>query len=86
MHARAGEREQDGGGEHGEPEGEPDIDGQPRDGVGAEQQHRALGEVDDAGRAVDDDEAERDERVGRAERHALEQQLEELGHAALPTV
>ena len=85
MHPRAGEREQDGGGEHGEAEGEPDVDGQPRDGVGAEQQHRALREVDDAAGAVDDDEPERDERVGRAERDALEEQLEELGHAALPT-
>ena len=85
VHPRAGEREQDGGGEHGEPEREPDVDGQPRDRVGAEQQHRALREVDDAAGAVDHDEPERDERVGRAERDALEEQLEELGHAALPT-
>ena len=79
---RAAEREHDGGGEHREPEREPEVDREPRDRVGAEQQHRALREVDDAAGAVDDHEPERDERVGRAQRDALEEQLEELGHAA----
>jgi hypothetical protein len=68
--------------ENREPERQPDVHRHPRDQVGAEQQHRALGEVDDAARAVDDHEAERHERVRRSERHALEQELEELGHAA----
>ena len=82
MQRRAGEREHGGGDEDGGQEREPDVDREPRDRVGAEQQHRALGEVDDAAGAVDDREPERDERVGRAERDALEEQLQELGHAA----
>src|SRR3546814_12623496 len=48
--------------------------------VGADEHEAALGEVDDAGRLVDDHEAEGDEGVLRAERDALEDELEELGH------
>ncbi len=50
------------------------------DEKGAEDHQAALGEVDDAGGAEDHDEAERDERVDRAQRQAVRQQREELRH------
>src|SRR3546814_2586422 len=54
--------------------------------VGADEHEAALGEVDDAGRLVDDHEAEGDEGVLRAERDALEDELEELGHRSIASM
>ena len=57
---------------------------QAADHVRAEQQQRALREVDHAGGAEDRHEAERDERVDRAQEQPADQQGHELVHAAPP--
>ena len=48
--------------------------------VGAEQRHLALGEVEVAGAAIDDDETERDQRVDAALAEAVEESLQEQFH------
>jgi len=81
MNSRRAEcrRAQDGE-EHGERERQVRAVGERVGQIGAERDEAALGEVDDPGGPVDDHEAQRHERVARAERRAVEQQLEEFSH------
>ena len=55
------------------------LDQRPGD-VGREHRHLALGEVDHAGRAVDQDERERERREDRPAPEPRDDLLEELGH------
>ena len=57
---------------------------QTRDEVGAEHQHRRVGEVDDVGRLEDDHEAHRDQRVDAAERQAAHQVARRPGSSRSP--
>ena len=52
--------------------------------VGAHEEELALGEVHDAARLVDDDEAERDERVDAADGEAVDDELEQELHYGTP--
>ena len=52
--------------------------------VGREHRHLALGEVDHPGRAVDQDERERERGVDRARREPRDDLLEEVGHSSSP--
>ena len=65
--------------ERGEGERHAGVVGDPRD-VCRQRGHLALGEVEVAGAAVDDDEAEGDEGVDRPGRQAEEQGVEEAVH------
>ena len=52
--------------------------------VRAEEEELSLREVQDAARLVDDDEAERDQRVDAADHQAVDHQLEQELHQAAP--
>ncbi len=52
--------------------------------INREGRHLALGKVDDAGRAVNEDESQRKRRVNRARRQTVDDLLEEQRHAASP--
>lgn len=70
---------EDGGGEGArETEGAVQHGGE----VAAEQEQRAVGEVEDAGGPEDDDEAEGDQGVDGAESESAEREVEQVGHAA----
>ncbi len=75
---------EDGGGEdaHREGSGEAEVVVQDGGEVAAEQEQGAVGEVQDARRLEDDDEAECDQGVDRAEREPAQQVVEQTGHAA----
>src|SRR5829696_2036931 len=77
------QREQRGGGDGDEYRGpEPERVVEAPDQVRPHEQHAALGEVDDAGGAEDRHEAERDQRVDRAEEEAADHKRKELRHPA----
>ncbi len=52
--------------------------------VAAREKQGGVGEVDDLGGLEDDDEAERDECVDRADGEAAEEEFDEGGHSCAP--
>jgi hypothetical protein len=64
--------------------GQPGLLEQADVGQRREEHHRALREVEDAGRLVDQHEAERDERVHHAREQAADQDFEEEMHVSAP--
>ena len=65
----------------GEPQGQAQIaDGEDPGNIGAGRIKRAMGEVEGAGRAIDQRQADRDDAVGGRLGDAAEDYLEELGH------
>lgn len=74
------------GGRHddrqGERPGEAQVVVEDGDQITAEQQQGAVGEVEHARGLEDDDEAEGDQRVHRAEGQSAQQAVQEIGHAA----
>ena len=67
----------------GEPVGPAEIHREHDHQIGRHHRELALGEIDDAGRAEDQHEAERDEGVDGADADACEKQLEKEIHAGL---
>ncbi len=71
--------------QEGEPIGPAEIDREDDHQIGRDHREFALREIDDAGGAKDQHEAERDERVDRADAEAREQQLQnEIHQVASP--
>jgi hypothetical protein len=82
VNERRDERRREDPGEHGGPEADRAVEAS--DHVRPEQQQGALREVDHPRGAEDRHEAERHERVDRAQEQTADQQADELAHAAPP--
>ncbi len=80
QHDHDGER-----GRQREPRGRPVLQ-QADEGKRGEEHHRALREVEDAGRLVDQHEAQRDQRVHDAGKQAADQHFEEEGPVEVPSM
>ena len=67
----------------GKPDGHAELVNQADAGEGGEEHHRPLGEVEHAGSLVDQDEADRHQRVHHAGEEAAQQHFEEESHSRL---